>query len=54
VGTVPTFFPPRPGARGTDITPDDILFIVSLLKYDLNAIPFHYSFTNDFKSCVFG
>ena len=42
VGTVPTFFPPRPGARATDITPVGILFFASLLKYDLNAIPFHY------------
>jgi hypothetical protein len=27
----------------TDIRPVDILFIVSLFKFGLNAIPFHYS-----------
>jgi len=48
---------PRSGARGwlyTDNTPVDIHFIVTLLKYDLNAIPFHYSFLNSFRPCVFG
>ncbi len=30
----------------------DILSVVFLFQYDLNAIPFHYSFTKDFRACV--
>ena len=38
----------------TDITQVDIFFVVCLFKYDSNAIPLHYSFTNVFRPCVFG
>ena len=40
---MPTAYPYAYTWPYNDITPFDILFIVSLFKYDLNAIPIHYS-----------